>query len=69
MTEIANRVQYVVNHIDWTQVDYDGGDFIRRAPRTEPVASFATFDEVDTERRVREAEARVEWMPVPERKW
>lgn len=54
---MSDERQFVVARIDWAKGEY-GDPFARRTPRTAPVATFATFDEAEADRRAREAEER-----------
>jgi hypothetical protein len=58
-----NAVRFVVSQIDWARDEDSEGGYARRTVRTTPVASFATFDEAEADRRRREEERRATENP------
>lgn len=61
MSEAVRR--FVVAQIDWARGEYSADDYFRRTVRTAPVASFATRDEAEADRRRREGERRATENP------
>ncbi|MBY0456066.1 MAG: hypothetical protein K2V38_01880, partial [Gemmataceae bacterium] len=55
MSESASR--FVVSRVEWAPPGYEER-YYRRTPRTESVATFATFEQADNDRAAREAERR-----------
>lgn len=60
---MSEGVRFVVAQIDWARSEYSEDDYFRRTVRTTPVASFATFDEAEADRRRREEERRATENP------
>jgi hypothetical protein len=60
---MSDASRFVVSAIDWARGEYTEDDYFRRTVRTEPVASFATFDEAEADRRRREEERRATENP------
>jgi len=61
MSDTGSR--FVVAQIDWARGEYSEDDYFRRTVRTTSVASFATFDEAEADRRRREEERRATENP------
>lgn len=60
---MSEAVRFVVSEIDWARDEDDADDYFRRTVRTTRVASFATFDEAEADRRRREEKRRATENP------
>jgi len=57
------KTRFTVSEIDWAKNEDAEDDYSRRTVRATPVASFASFEEAEADRRVREAERRASENP------